>query len=301
MGSSLIESRPSGGTEHSQQYGVPRPEFRPPHPQHSPAKLDTHKVQHRLGLEPAEGWFSMLMLAVAVYSVVYSIIGAQWVADSTILLYSTACGLLVGLLVAKIRRFPQAILHLAACLAGYWLSIWLTSVIAEHVSWLILLENLRAVISGGLVSSSGNSGEMVFLFYLTFLCFFLGYFGAWLIYRAHLPWLVALVYCSILLINLSYAKQDQSFLVIVLLSALILLIARIQLAKQLAGWTSEGLHTDRRWLQNITSRFLRISAVLAVIALLVSLVLPSVGQPASGVSFWDNLNTIWTNITHGQI
>src|SRR5437764_14400004 len=191
MGSSLIESRPSGGTEHSEQYGVPRPEFRPPHPQHSPAKLDTHKVQHRL--EPAEGWFSMLMLAVAVYSVVYSIIGAQWVADSTILLYSPACGLLVGLLVAKIRRFPQAILHLAACLAGYWLSIWLTSVIAEHVSWLILLEDLRAVISGGLVSSLGNSAELGFLFYLTFLCFFLGYFDACLIYRALVHWLVALL------------------------------------------------------------------------------------------------------------
>ena len=153
MGSSLIESRPSGGTEHSQQYGVPRPEFRPPHPQHSPAKLDTHKVQHRLGLEPAEGWFSMLMLAVAVYSVVYSIIGAQWVADSTILLYSTACGLLVGLLVAKIRRFPQAILHLAACLAGHWLSIWLTSMIAEHVSWLLLLSARERAVWRGRASA----------------------------------------------------------------------------------------------------------------------------------------------------
>src|SRR5205085_12541256 len=176
---------------------------------------------------------------------VYSIIGAQWVADRTILLYSTACGLLLGLLVAKIRRFPQAILHLAACLAGHWLSIWLTSMIAEHVSWLLLLENLRAVISGGLVSSSGNSGEMVFLFYLTFLCFFLGYFGAWLIYRAHLPWLVALVYCAIMLVNLNYVKQDLSFLVIIMLGALILLIARIHLVNQLNKWMNDRLHPEQ--------------------------------------------------------
>ena len=300
MGSSLIESRPSGGTEHSQQYGVPRPEFRPPHPQHSPAKLDTHKVQHRLGLEPAEGWFSMLMLAVAVYSVVYSIIGAQWVADSTILLYSTACGLLVGLLVAKIRRFPQAILHLAACLAGHWLSIWLTSMIAEHVSWLLLLENLRAVISGGLVSSSGNSGEMVFLFYLTFLCFFLGYFGAWLIYRAHLPWLVALVYCSIMLVNLQYAKSDLSLLTVILLGALLMLIARMQLNNQLAQWMQEGLHTDREWLRNITRRFMQIATLLTLLILPLSLLLPVLDQPSSGVSFWNTLDNAWTNITHGQ-
>src|SRR5215471_16006010 len=103
MGSSLIESRPSGGMEHSQQYGLPRPEFRPPQPRYSPAKVDIDKTQRQLSVEPAEGWFSMVMLAVAVYTVVYSIIGAGWVPDGTILLYSTACGLLVGLLVAKIR------------------------------------------------------------------------------------------------------------------------------------------------------------------------------------------------------
>src|SRR5437763_1387279 len=86
------------------------------------------------------------------------------------------------------------------------------------------------------------NSDMVFLFYLSFLSFFLGYFGAWLTYRAHLPWLVALVYCSILLINLGYTNQaqDQSLLVIILLTSLMLLIARVQLARQLASWTSEG-------------------------------------------------------------
>jgi len=218
---------------------------------------------------------------------------------SFILLASTAIGLLVGLLVAKLRHLPQFIMHLGAVLLGHWLSVFFTAALAFHVPWIELLGDLRAVIAGGITDATAPG--IVFLFYLCFLSFFLGYFGAWLIYRAHLPWLVALVYCSILLINLGYAKQDQSLFVIVLLSALILLIARMQLAKQLAGWTSEGLHTDRRWLQNITSRFISISVVMAVIALLVSLILPSLGQPTSGLSFWDNLNNIWTNITHGQI
>ena len=300
MGSSLIESRPSGGLEHSQQNGLPRPEIRPPYPQYSPAKPDTRKKQHGLSLEPAEGWFSMVMLAVAVYAVVYSISGAGWVPDSTILLYSTACGLLIGLLVAKVRRFPQAILHLAACLGGYWLSIWLTSAIAEHVSWLLLLQNLRIVISGGLVSSPGNGSDMAFLFYLSFLCFFLGYFGAWLIYRAHLPWLVALVYCSIMLVNLQYAKSDLSFLTLILLGALLMLIARMQLNNQLAQWMQEGLHTDREWLRSITGRFMQFATLLTIIILPLSLLLPVLDQPSAGVSFWNGLDNAWTNITHGE-
>src|SRR5437879_5767970 len=267
---------------------------RTPQPQRPYSQPPRHKPKSRLVLAPAEGWFALLCLAVAAYCVVYAITAVKWVDNTFILHWSVASGLIIGLSVAKIKRFPQGIMHLAACLIGYWLSIWLTSVIAFHVSWGLLIAGIGAVITD---PTRINNSAMVFLFYLSFLSFFLGYFGAWLTYRAHLPWLVALVYCSILLINLGYANQgqDQSLLVIVLLTSLILLIARVQLARQLACWTSEGLHTDRRWLHSITLRFMRISSVLAVIALLVSLILPVLNQPAAGVHFWDSLNNLWTN------
>src|SRR6266849_5223438 len=49
-----------------------------------------------------------------------------------------------------------------------------------------------------LAATTPSGTDLVFLFYLSFLCFYLGYFGSWLTYRARLPWLVGLVYCSIL-------------------------------------------------------------------------------------------------------
>src|SRR2546425_8111661 len=54
---------------------------------------------------------------------------------STLFPYTTlfrSVGLLIGLLIAKVRRVPQVVLHLAACLVGHWLSIWLRS--EEHTS-----------------------------------------------------------------------------------------------------------------------------------------------------------------------
>src|SRR6266446_5577978 len=291
MRSSVAESHPSGQDT---------TEFRSPRPQHQIAYPAAYRGRQRsFSLAPSEGWLAMLLLAIALYSVVFSIISSDWVDKSFILPWSAAAGLLVGLCVAKIQRFPQAILHLGACLAGYWLSIYLTSVLASHISWLVLLGNLRAVIGGGL-SPSGASGE-VFLFYLTFLSFFLGYFGAWLIYRAHLPWLVALVYCAIMLVNLNYINQDLSYLVIIMLGALILLIARIQLFNQLTRWTDEGLHTDRAWLQNISRRFVQIGSLFTLLILLISWVLPILDQPVSGVNFWNNLDNNSANITHGQL
>src|SRR5260370_26974438 len=291
MRSSVAESRPSRQDASQSMVAVLGSEFRSPRPQHQiPHPAAYRERQRSFSLAPSEGWLAMLLLAIALYSVVFSIISSNWVDHSFILHWSGAAGLLLGLCVEKIQRLPQAILHLGACLIGYWLSIYLTSVLASHISWLVLLGNLRAVIGGGLSPSGAESSMIVFLFYLTFLSFFLGYFGAWLIYRAHLPLLVALVYCAIMLGNLNYIKQDLSYLVIIMLGALILLIARIQLFNQLTRCTDEGLHTDRAWLQNISRRFVQIGSLFTLLILLISWILPILAQPVSGVYFWNMLD-----------
>ena len=304
MRSSVVESRPPVSNESQDWNTRYQPAFRPPYPDSQRQRVQpaTRKSPElHQPVTPGEGWLAMLLLTIAVYSVVFSIISANWVSHSYILLLSTAIGLLLGLCVAKVQHFPQAILHLAAVLVGHWLSVWLTSAFAFHIPWLLLLENLRSVISGGFATTTQPDSEMVFLFYLTFLSFFLGYFGAWLIYRAHLPWLVALVYCAIMLVNLNYIKQDLSYLVIIMLGGLILLIARILLVNQLAQWTQEGLYTDRVWLRNITRQFVQVGASFTLLILLIALILPILGQSASGNNLWNNLDNAWANITHGQM
>ncbi len=296
---SVVESYPSPGVAAQGSQRIPpdprMPNLKRPMPQAVPAK-----AKRRVRLVPAEGWLALVLLSVAVYSVVYAIMAANWVEHTSILWWSTGCGLLVGFAVAKTRQIPQAILHLVACLIGHWLSIWLTCV-AFHVSWLLVLGSLRSAITNSVTNPMTTSSEMVFLFYLSFLCFFLGYFGTWLIYRARLPWLVAFVYCSIMLVNLNYVKQDLALVVAILLAALMLLVARIQLVNQLAQWTSEGLHTDHPRIRNITQRVMGFAALLAILALLLSWLLPIQAQPSAGATFWDQLNNAMTNISHGHL
>ncbi len=254
------------------------------------------------GITPAEGWFVLVLLAIAVYSVTLSVIAADWVDHSVMLLWSPAVGLLTGLVVAKTPRMPQSLLHLGACLLGHWLSIWLTSFIVFHVSWLLLLGDLRTVIIGGFgATMMPNGEEMVFFFYLSFLSFFLGYFGSWLIYRAHLPWLVAFVYCSIMLVNLNYVKQDLLLLFVVLLCALLLLIARTHLTTQILQWRREGLYTDHSWMRSITARCMQVASVLTLAVILLSPLLPVVNQAQSGKVLWDSLGNVWTNVLNGHI
>jgi len=297
MRSSLIEARPTPSSQ-----GRPaRPALYPQRPPSSqPAQ--PQKKRKRIPLAPTEGWLPLILLAVAVYSVVYSVTAAIAISHTAVLWITTALGLACGLIVSKSRYFPQAVLHIAACILGYWLALLLTSSLAYHVSLLEILSSLHSVITNGFSLAGAPDSEMIFLFYLAFLCFFLGYFGSWLIYHAHLPWLVALVYVSIMIVNLNYiAKRDLTFLVIILVAALIPLIARVQLAGQLTQWKNEGLYTDQVWLRNLTRRFLRIVAIFSLLILPLSWLLPVLGQPASGVTLWNNLDNAWANLAHGNL
>jgi transglutaminase superfamily protein/transglutaminase TgpA-like protein/uncharacterized protein DUF4129 len=293
MPSSVVEPSPGLEVRGRPQYGQHVPVS-----QRSLQKPSAKKAYRQRNLAPAEGWLALALLAVAVYCVVYSITSVGWVDHTFILYWSATAGLIVGLAIAKLRHLPQFILHLAACLIGHWLSVWLTSAIAFHVSWHVLLTTIGAVITD---PTRINNSEMVFLFYLSFLSFFLGYFGTWLVYRAHLPWLLAVVYFSILLINLSYVKHDISLIVAILLAALILLIARIELTAKIVQWKSEGLHTDRPWMQGITRRFMQMASVVVVLTLLLGWMLPTLSQTGSGGSFWNGLDNAWLNLVQNRL
>lgn len=250
---------------------------------------------------PEEGWLPLLFLTVALYSVVYSIVAANWVGHSVLLLLSPAIGLLIGVVISKVPRVPQPVMHLAACLVGHWLAIWITSSMAYHVSWLVLLGNLREAFTGQLTTGSTQTAEMLFFFYLTFLTYFLGYFGSWLVYRARLPWLVGLVYSAILLVNLNYIKVRMDYLVIILGGSLLLLIAHLRLINQIHQWKREGLYTDRAWTREITRRCMQIACAITVFTLCMSWILPVAQQSQSGKDFWDRINTAWTNIVSGHV
>src|SRR5689334_8029704 len=177
MRSDVVETRPPQQSDVWTSNIPYQPAY--PHSGRDPRSYKTRPARYQSGerqftFAPAEGLLSLLLLGIAVYSVVFSIVFANWVNFSNILLFSTAVGLLLGLCVAKVPWFPQAILHLAAVLLGHWLSIWLVTY-AYHISWMLLLANLRSVISGGFATPVPANGPMVFLFYLTFLSYFLAY------------------------------------------------------------------------------------------------------------------------------
>src|SRR5260370_35638103 len=79
----------------------------------------------RLGL--AEGWFSLFLLAVVVYSTIWSVEAANWVDHTNVLSLTTLIGLIVGVLAAKQRRLPRLFVHSLAIGFGLLLAFWQTA------------------------------------------------------------------------------------------------------------------------------------------------------------------------------
>src|SRR5260370_27620264 len=106
MRSSLTQPRPSGELLQGRQYTTPQAVFQPPRSQRSQTRPAPYAARSRLSLAPAEGWLAMLLLAVAVYVVVISIISSGCVSANKKLVFSTAHRLPIRLIARKIPAVP---------------------------------------------------------------------------------------------------------------------------------------------------------------------------------------------------
>jgi len=100
-------------------------------------------IQFRLHLD--EGWFSLILVAIVVYSTIWSIQVAGWVNHLTILSWTTILGLILGVVAAKQSRLPRYIIHPIAILIALLLAFWQTSGAFYDASAIGLLHGIALV------------------------------------------------------------------------------------------------------------------------------------------------------------
>src|SRR5579884_3561844 len=90
-------------------------------------RLYRHNPRSQIQLSLAEGWFSLFLLAVVVYSTIWCVQAADWVANLNVLTLTTALGLLAGVIAAKQRRLSRWLVHPLAVVLGILLAFWQTA------------------------------------------------------------------------------------------------------------------------------------------------------------------------------
>ncbi len=232
-------------------------------------RLQPRDALSHIHIRLAEGWFSLFLLVMLVYSTIWSVQVAQWVDHLGILTLTTAVGLLIGLIAAKQRRLPRLLVHPLAILFGLLLAFWQTAG-ADYGG------NVGALVNGihqwiVLALAGGTSADdSIFLFFITALGFLLAYTSAWLLYRTRSPWLLIIANAVVLLINLNNINPGYIIFLVVFLIAALLLLLRFNLYESSARWKRLGLRTsdDLGW------EFMQAGALLSIGILIVTWFLP---------------------------
>lgn len=238
-------------------------------------------------------WLNMLLVGVMVMIVVASVERAGWVEYLAMVRWLALAGLITGAVASQIR-LPGLLLHPIIILAGIESVIIYGArllpggsmeerlgVIGQHMyTW------YTTVTQGGVTSDN-----LLFAMLLALIAWLLAHLSMWTVIRKREVWWAVLACGTALAVNLSYAPDLQSYMIVFLLVAG-LLVVRVQLERQLRNWRAHRL----AYPQNIPFvAFLQsFIAILLIIGL--ARTLPPV-SPGS-ISGWQTFQEAWDDFQY---
>ncbi len=239
---------------------------------------------------PSEGWVVFLLLLLSVMLAAWSVGSVQWVAPTPGLYLLALWGVLLGLLLAKIR-FNGWVLAICGLALGIYLSFYqLTSLVegatsldrhAEVANRLFIWAS--AFVKGGTISDTLPLSCLLLL-----SSWVVGFICSWSFFRRHNIWGAVLPSGIIMVINFaSFLPGAQRFLLYPYLFVVCLLVARLFVLERERDWGHRSVQRfppDSRLLPNA----LRFALVVVVITCL----LPSTSAKVAPVAaVWETINS----------
>ena len=247
----IADPRPSDGSPDNKRHLLPR------------------KPVIRLQIGLAEGWFSLFLVAIVVYSTIWCVQAVGWVENLNVLSLTTLLGLVGGVIAAKQRRLPRIVVHAIAIVPGLLIAYWQTAGAFYAGNVGALTNGLRTWIQVAIAGGSSND-DSIFLFFILALGFLLAYTSAWLVYRTRRPWLMIVANAVVLLINLSNVTAGYIVFLVIFLIAALLLLLRFNLYESAQRWRRLGL----RCADDLGWDFMQAGALISIGILIFSWLLP---------------------------
>ncbi|MYB42342.1 MAG: transglutaminase domain-containing protein [Chloroflexi bacterium] len=203
-----------------------------------------------------EDWISFALLAIAQFSVAFSIARANWVDEMPALPVAAAIGLVVGALLALLGPRPWTaflggvavgvvaatamVLHTMELSDPFATGLGITTRLGDL--WGRMGDWLAALVTGGV-----STDPLPFVLLLVFAVWLVPYLASWAVFRWRNPWLALLPGGFVLLTNISYLPGKPALEFVIFLFAAILLFTRIHLLRTVRGWRGQAIAMPR-WL-----------------------------------------------------
>ncbi len=255
----------------------------------------TSSMRARLAAAPAEGWASLVLVAVLAVAVAWSLDDAALVlgqrAWTDFLPWVSLCGVAAGFIGAR-ARWSRPVAHLlGAAFAAIIVPLIIGSILAPTGSpaeryQATATSSVNAVLDFAVRGLPLTRETGHYLLVLGLLCWANGQFAASAVFRHGRPLGPIIVLGTVLVANMSATTHDdtQIWFIVLFTMAALFLLTRLHALEERATWIRRRIGDP----STVGSLYLRGGTVFVLIAIFASLTLTATARSAPLAGFWDD-------------
>ena len=232
---------------------------------------------------------------------------AEWLpSGSGVFLTSVTGALLCGLLISYSRANVQTMFGFGLVVSLSWTLFQVSSQIPELDARVLTLQGhsllqARAYLflnqwwewGATVLNRKASSDNLVFLFNMSFLLWWIAYFGTWTLLRYGQTWRSILTAGIVTAVNTYYAPTAITLLFVVFILVALLLLASSHLASLQSRWQREGI----RYTSDIVFDFMRNALIFSLIAVVIAWGIPRLGLFQALNRILQPVNIVWERTT----
>jgi transglutaminase-like putative cysteine protease len=242
-----------------------------------------------------EGWLTVGLLAILLFSVTLSIQQAKWSEGLNILTPITLVGLFTGLAIAKVRGVPRFLLDMVGLGVGIVTILVAVASVMRDPRLLTIQDRVQDLLGRTVnwitiaIRQDMSDDLIVFVLSLAIVTWVLAYSAAYFVFRARLLWWALVPSGIALLINLSYSVENLHWYMIVFLISALLLMIRFNLLVREERWQRDGIPYSPRLSLSLLWAGSSVAGALALAMWFV----PSQQVNSTLYGLWEKVNGPW--------
>ncbi|MEO8284970.1 MAG: transglutaminaseTgpA domain-containing protein [Chloroflexota bacterium] len=242
-----------------------------------------------------EGWLTVGLLAMLLFSVTLSIQQAQWSDGLSILTPITLIGLATGIILAKVRGVPRFLLDLVGLLIGINTILIMVSTVMRDARLVTVQDRVQDLLarSAGWINvairQDMSDDLVVFILSLAIVAWVLAYSSAYFVFRSRQLWWALVPNGVALLINLSYSPVNLNGYIVVFMFSALLLMIRFNLLMKEERWQRERVN----YSPGLTWAFLWAGSAVSIAVALAMWYVPASAVNGTLSSVWEKVNQPW--------
>lgn len=259
----------------------------------SPTADRRERVRHELWSVVPAALLTLLM----VWSVVQSVINANWADGTGVLISVVLPAIVVGVIFARLTWLPPWLAHLLSGALGLVWSIQrLGPLLGERLpTWRDqATELIIRVIMWSRVLANGGRGEDIILFVaaLSLLTWILGYATAWMIFRRNWTWFAVFINAVTILVNYTFVLPKPTGLFFTFLGSALLLVVFENIVHKQRLWRD----TEVEFPDFLSLRFVSAAALFCGAIVIFTGLLPNTISNVQVARAWKTMSRPLTEV-----